>query len=88
MPNTLVYQIVLRAWRDYGKITVLLYNGEKLAGQCKSHTDGAGGTQTLSCDRVVADRLMLTMTSTSWTTLYIGEIRVTGASTNTIGMHM
>ena len=83
MPNTLVYQIVLRAWTDYGKITVLLYNGETLAGQCKSYT---GGTQTLSCDRVAADRLMLTMTSTSWTTLYIGEIRVTGASTNKIGM--
>ena len=88
MPNTLVYQIELRLGGDYSKkqITVSLYNGETLAGECQSHTGGWASNRTLSCDRVVADRVRLTMTSTSWTTLYVEEIRVTGASTNTIGM--
>ena len=84
MPNTLVYQIVLVADTGYSdEITVSLYNGETLAGQCKSYT---GGTQTLSCDRVAADRVRLTVTSTSRIYLYVFEIKVTGASTKTIGM--
>ena len=86
MSNITVYQIVLRAGTRYSEeITVSLYSGETLAGQCKSHT-GRYSTQTLSCDRVTADRVRLTTTSNSRTMLYVGEIKVTGASINTIGI--
>ena len=63
MTNMPVYQIVLRASGE--KITVSLYSGETLAGRCKSHTGSGGQTQTLSCDRVTADRVRLTMTGSS-----------------------
>ena len=90
MSNTTVYQIVLRALRGYysEEITVSLYSGETLAGQCKSHT-GSGSTQTLSCAKVAADRVRLTLSSTSReysTMLWVYEITVTGAYTNTIGI--
>ena len=86
MPNTLVYQIVLVAETGYSdEITVSLYNGETLAGECPSHT-GSWGLETLSCDTVVADRVRLAVTSTSMTILVVFEIKVTGASTKTIGM--
>ena len=85
MSNTTVYQIVLKAWTPYGQITVSLYSGETLAGQCKSHT-GRYSTQTLSCARVTADRVRLTLSSTSRAYLAVWEITVTGASTSTIGI--
>ena len=85
MTNMTVYQIVLRAGTPYGQITVSLYSGVTLAGQCKSHT-GGGSTEILSCDRVAADRVRLTLSSTSRTHLYVYEIRVTGALTETIGL--
>ena len=90
MSNTTVYQIVLRAWTYYSseEITVSLYSGETPAGQCTSHT-GSGGsvsTQTLSCDRVTADRVRLTLSSTKQTLLYVFEMTVTGASPSTIGI--
>ena len=77
MSNTLVYQIVLRAWtrNSEEEITVSLYSGETLAGQCKSHA-GSYGTETLSCDRVAADRVRLTMSGTSSTYLAVYEITV------------
>ena len=87
MTNTLVYQIVLKAWKSSSdvEITVSLYSGETLAGQCKSHA-GSWGTETLSCDRVTADRVRLTMSRTSRRYLWVAEITVTGASTSTIGI--
>ena len=76
MTNTLVYQIMLKASTETGaEITVSLYSGETLAGRCESHTVN-GVTQTLSCDRVTADRVRLTMTTTTETHLYVYEIKV------------
>ena len=76
MSNTIVYQIVLKAWTGNDEeITVSLYSGETLAGGCESHT-GDWGTETLSCDRVAADRVRLTMSSTS---LWVYEIEVKGS---------
>ena len=77
MSHTIVYQIVLKAWTRYSgeEITVSLYSGETLAGQCKSHA-GSYGTETLSCDRVAADRVRLTMSSTRSTYLAVYEITV------------
>ena len=85
MTDTLVYKIVLRAWSYFsgGEITVSLYSGETLAGQCKSHSGSSGSNEILSCDRVTADRVRLT-TSSKYLVVY--EITVTGASTNTIGI--
>ena len=87
MTNTAVYQIVLKATTPSSgaEITVSLYSGETLAGQCQIHA-GRGSKRTLSCDRVTADRVRLTTTSNSRTMLYVGEIKVTGASINTIGI--
>ena len=73
MTNTIVYQIELKAWTD-GQITVLLYSGETLAGQCKSHS--GSGTETLSCDELTADRVRLSMSNTSRTYLAVDEITV------------
>ena len=94
MTNTTVYQIELRA-RTYSsdEITVSMYSGETLAGQCKSHSGSSGSNsykETLSCDRVTADRVRLTMTTTTRTKtqLYVFEIKVTGVPTMTIGMYL
>ena len=77
LSNTLVYQIVLKAWPPYSdEITVSLYSGETLAGQCKSFTGSSASTQTLSCDRVTADRVRLTMSTTRGTYLWVYEITV------------
>ena len=74
--NTPVYQIVLNAWTAPSEeITVSLYSGETLAGQCQSHS-GSDGRKTLSCDRVTADRVELRLTNTKWTKLWIYEIKV------------
>ena len=83
MANITVYQIVLSAGTDSKgvEITVSLYSGETLAGQCQSHTGGFRSTQTLSCDRVAADRVMLTMNNTQLTYLYVTEIKVYGNNT-------
>ena len=87
MANTPVYQIVLKASSRYGEdITVSLYSGETLAGQCQSYTTN-GGTETLSCDRVKADRVRLTMSGTE-TYLAVYEIKVTQLFTMTIGMYI
>ena len=88
MSNITVYQIVLRAALYYSEeITVSLYSGETLAGQCQSHS-GSYGTEILSCAKVTADRVRLTVSSTSSTNLVVYEITVTGASksTSTIGI--
>ena len=80
MANITVYQIVLKACTYYGEgITVSLYSGETLAGQCKSH-NGGYHRETLSCDRVAADRVKLNLTNTRWTTkLWVYEIEVKGS---------
>ena len=88
MSNTLVDQIVLKAatYPVGEEITVSLYSGEKLAGQCKSHS-GDYATETLSCDRVTADRVRLTLSSTAgWARLIVNEITVSVASNYTIGI--
>ena len=83
MTNMTVYQIVLRAGTQYSdEVTVSLYSGETLSGECQSHT-GGWGRETLSCARVAADRVRL---STSLTKLYVYEIRVTEALIETIGL--
>ena len=38
MTNTLMDEIVLKANTYYGEITVSLYSGETLTGQCKSQS--------------------------------------------------
>ena len=87
MSNILVYQIKLQAvTRNNEGITVSLYSGETLVGQCESHTV-SGGTETLSCDRVTADRVRLTMSGTN-TYLAVYEIEVTQLFTITIGMYI
>ena len=91
MSNTTVYQIVLKAHTLYTKeeITVSLYSGETLAGQCESHSGSSGSNsykETLSCAKVTADRVRLTLSSTHRTRLVVYEIKVTGAYTNTIGI--
>ena len=89
MSNTPVYQIVLRAWSYYSEeITVSLYSGETLAGQCTSHSGSSASNETLSCAKVTADRVRLTLTLSSTSSTYLGvyEITVTEASTNTIGI--
>ena len=89
MSNTPVYQIVLRAATQYSEeITVSLYSGETLAGQCKSHSGRWFITETLSCDRVTADRVRLTMSNTSSTRLYVSEIKVSRLLTTTIGLYL
>ena len=86
MSNTPVYQIVLRASTKYSEeITVSLYSGETLAGQCKSHTGTSRSTETLSCAKVTADRVRLTM---SGTYLAVYEITVLRVPTMTIGLYM
>ena len=81
-----LYEIVLRGGTYHGgEITVSLYSGETLAGQCESYT-GYIGTKTLSCDRVTADRVLLTTSSTSRTWLIVYDINVKRALTNTIGI--
>ena len=88
MPNTPVYQIVLRAGtHSSDEITVSLYSGETLAGQCESHS-GNYGTETLSCAAVTADRVRLTMSSTQLAYLFVLEIKVTGVLTITIGLYL
>ena len=88
MSNTTVYQIVLRAWtrNSEEEITVALYSGETLAGHCKSYSGGSASNEMLSCNRVTADRVRLTLSSTKQTALAVWEITVTGASTSTIGI--
>ena len=92
MSNITVYQIKLIAWANSNEITVSLYSGETLAGQCQSHTGGPVGwagysdAETLGCDRVTADKVRLAYNSTSWQWLYMDRITVTGASTSTIGI--
>ena len=78
MPNTIVYQIVLRAYTYYSgeDITVSLYSGETLAGQCESHSGSSASTETLSCAKVTADRVRLALSSTSWTNMWVYEITV------------
>ena len=92
MSSTPVYQIVLKAYTPNGEdITVSLYSGETLAGQCKSHSGSSGINgykETLSCDRVTADRVRLTLSSTSSTALVVYEITVTGVPTMTIGLYL
>ena len=89
MTNTLVYQIVLRASTKYSEeITVSLYSGETLAGQCKSHTGTSRSTETLSCAKVTADRVRLTVSSTRSTYLAVYEITVLRVPTMTIGLYL
>ena len=85
MTNMTVYQVKLSAGSNED-ITVSLYSGETLAGECQSHTGGYYSRETLSCDRVAADRVRLTRSSTSRTTLYVYEIRITGTLIETIGL--
>ena len=88
MSNTIVYQIELRAVTGNSEeITVSLYSGETLAGQCQSHKGGED-KEILSCDRVTADRVRLTMSNTEVTGLMVFEIQVTGVPTMTIGLYL
>ena len=90
MSNTAVYQIVLQAWSYSSgeEITVSLYSGETLAGQCKSHPGSYASNETLSCAKVTADRVRLTMSSTSSSYLWVYEIKVLRVPTMTIGLYM
>ena len=83
MTNMTVYQVELSAgtWSSDEIITVSLYSGETLSGQCQSHS--GYGIETLSCDRVAADRVRLSVSRTSSAYLTVGDIRVT---TKTIGL--
>ena len=92
MSNTTVYQIELKAYTNNRvEITVSLYSGETLAGQCESHSGSSGSNsykETLSCAKVTADRVRLTVSGTSReyrTRLHVHEMTVTGASPSTIG---
>ena len=77
MSNTAVYQIVLRAGTiTSDEITVSLYSGETLTGRCKSHSGSDASNETLSCDKVSADRVRLAMSNTSRTYLWVYEIKV------------
>ena len=80
MSLTTVHQIVLAAWTPYGEsITVSLYKGGVLVGDCGTHpTDYS--KQTMSCEEVLADRVQLTMTSTKTTRLGVHEITVNGVT--------
>ena len=86
MSNMTVYQIELLAGAAYTgeKITVSLYSGETLSGQCQSYRSSVRAT--VSCDRVAADRVRLTLGNTKKSYLFVWEIRVTGALTETIGL--
>ena len=89
MANTLVYQVKLEAFGHRAKeITVSLYSGETLAGQCQSHT-GSKGYETLSCVRVAADRVKLSIADNGELTqvLLVWEIKVTQAPKLTIGLY-
>ena len=78
---------MLKAGTPYSdEITVSLYSGETLAGQCKSHT--GSGTETLGCAKVTADRVRLTVSGTSSTYLAVYEITVLRVPTMTIGLYM
>ena len=89
MTNTIVYQIVLKAMTGFSEeITVSLYSGETLAGHCKSHPGSHGSSKTLSCDRVTADRVRLTMSGTQRTYLAVWEIKVPRVPTTTIGLYL
>ena len=79
MASSLVDQIELNAGTNYREeITVSLYSGETLAGQCQAHP-GDWRTETLSCDNVAADRVRLTLTSTRRTYMFVYEIKVKGS---------
>ena len=85
MTNMTVYQIELKAVSYYSEdITVSLYSGETLSGECQSHI--GYGRETQSCARVAADRVRLSTSSTKVTGLYVYEIRVTEALIETIGL--
>ena len=78
MSLTKVHQIVLKAATAYGEaITVSLYKGGVLVGDCGTHPADYS-KQTLSCDEVLADRVQLKMTSTNTTQLAVHEITVSG----------
>ena len=80
MSLTTVHQIVLEAGTAYGEaITVSLYKGGVLVGDCGTHP--ADNTkQTLSCEEVLADRVQLTMTSTKTTQLRVYVITISGVT--------
>ena len=82
-----VYQIVLEAGTGNTDevITVSLYSGETLSGECQSLTSSYR-EETLSCARVAADRVRLSVSSTWRTWLFVYDIRVTGALIETIGL--
>ena len=80
MSLTTVHLIVLAAWTAYGEaITVSLYKGGVLVGDCDTYP-GNFTPQTLSCEEVLADRVQLTMTSTTTeaTRFRIYEITISG----------
>ena len=85
MSLTTVHQIVLKTRTPYGDaITVSLYKGGVLVGDCGTHP--ADNTkQTLSCDKVLADRVELTMTNTKATLFSVYEITVNGDPNIQIG---
>ena len=90
MTNMTVYQVELQAFPGHiGEVTVSLYSGETLAGQCQSHTGGFDSTETLSCDRVAADRVKLSIADNGELTqvLFVWEIKVTQAPKLTIGLY-
>jgi len=79
-----VHQVELRAG-SYGNITVDLYKGEELTGQCGNHS-GYTSRYTLECTQDVpwsVDTVMLTMTSTQETDLRVYEVLVRGTKITT-----
>ena len=75
-----VHKVELAAGTRNGEqiIEVTLYLGGAAVGACKSHSGNWSTTETLTCDRVVADSAKLTVNSTGVTVLRVEEITVSG----------
>ena len=73
-----VHKVELRAATGYNEqIEVTLYWGGAAVGACESHS-GRWSAETLTCNRVVADSVKLTMNSTKRIYLTVEEITVSG----------
>ena len=91
MTKTTVDHIVLTAYSYHSseEITVSLYSGETLEGECTPHSgDRNALTQTLSCGGVTADRVRLSMTNTIQTALYVYGIIVSRVPSETTGLSL
>ena len=74
-----VSDVTLEAFSNNSEevIEITLYLKGELVGECKSHA-GKYSNQKLSCDKVVADGVRLTLRSSKRTALFVYEISVSG----------